>query len=83
MLGRGGEGLYLHDGLREVLGAPVAQSRLHGGADEVPVPARLVAVVRGLPMTQAGTRGHTRAHASNIQTTRKRTSYSLTQWMLS
>lgn len=55
--GRGVEGRamgrYLHDRLSKVLGAPVAQASLEGGADVVSVPARLVTILTGLPSKTA------------------------------
>lgn len=44
---------YLHDGLSKVLGTPVAQAGLEGGADVVPVSPRLVAVLTRLPITKS------------------------------
>lgn len=48
-----GLGRYLHDRLSKILGAPVAQASLEGGADVVPVSARLVAILTSLPTKTA------------------------------
>lgn len=53
----GDSSLYLHDGLSEVLGTPVTQSRLEGGTDVAPVTTRLVAIFPCLEYTQAKIQG--------------------------
>lgn len=39
---------YLHDGLSEILGAPITQAGLEGGTDVVPVTTGLVAILARL-----------------------------------